>query len=305
MRITLKNHSEVAHVWASQSQSEGKSGNMFFDDDTIYSYGRHFKIAKFQTMPNGEKCVLFNADSYSNSTSKHQNYTHRAIPDNYTVFTIPDGLWPCFDSVMAWYLERIDNAFELSKRARTYALMNYHSAMRYIEKMELYAEYNNQPCKYELSDDQKAIKARAESQEETNAERTKIREAAAEQKRLEEIEELKTVCGGDVVEYWRKHGCLPQGYSAYQHLPQTVCRIVDGEVLTSMGARVPVEHVKRVLPVIIRCRKNKTEWKANGEQIRIGHYSFNKISSDGDIHVGCHYILWSEVEYIAKQLNVI
>lgn len=305
MRTVLSNHQEVCHVWASQTQSEGRASNMFFEGETIYSYGRHFKIAKFQIMPNGEKVVLFNADSYSISTSKHQTYTQRAIPNNYKVFTIPAALWACFDSVMAWYQDQIDDTFGLSKRAREYANMHYQSAIRIIAKMENYSYLHNKPLQYELSEDQQTIIARAKVQEQQSAERAEARAAAAEAKRLVEIEELKIACNGNVEEFWHKHGHLPAGYHNIHNYPDTLCRIVGTEVITSKGARVPVEHAKRVLPIILRCRRNNKGWKANGDTIRIGHYTFREITANGDITIGCHNIAWSEVEYIAKQLELI
>ena len=73
MRTSLKNHAEVAHFWANQVQEEGRAGNMFFEGDVIYSYGKHFPIATFTTTPSGQKVILFNAASYSISTSQHQS----------------------------------------------------------------------------------------------------------------------------------------------------------------------------------------------------------------------------------------
>ena len=80
IKRVFNNHAEVCHVWASRSQSEGRASRVFFEGDTIYSYGRHFKIAEFRKMPNGETVVLFDNSTYSSSTSQHQSYTRQAIP---------------------------------------------------------------------------------------------------------------------------------------------------------------------------------------------------------------------------------
>lgn len=60
---------ELAHVWARQSQAEGRTptNNFYFYRDTIYSYGSHFPIAKI--LPSG--VVLCTYRTYSNTTSKH------------------------------------------------------------------------------------------------------------------------------------------------------------------------------------------------------------------------------------------
>lgn len=65
---------EVPHVWAQQTQEEGKGSNIFFEGATIYSYGRHFPIATIE----GDD-VLFTLRSYSNTTAKHKSSTLSAV----------------------------------------------------------------------------------------------------------------------------------------------------------------------------------------------------------------------------------
>lgn len=70
------------HVWAQNSQSEGRrtDGRVFFDGPTLYSYGRHFALG--HVMPDG--ATLLNADSYSISTSQHQRQTKSAAREGRT-----------------------------------------------------------------------------------------------------------------------------------------------------------------------------------------------------------------------------
>ena len=44
-------NTEIVHVFAQQSQSEGRSGSMFFKDTKIYSYGYHYLLD--ETCENG------------------------------------------------------------------------------------------------------------------------------------------------------------------------------------------------------------------------------------------------------------
>lgn len=71
-------NSMVAHVWAQQSQSEGRSGNgnFYFRDSTIYSYGAHFPIARFSA---DKSVVWFTRRAYSVTTSMHIRYVENAI----------------------------------------------------------------------------------------------------------------------------------------------------------------------------------------------------------------------------------
>ena len=62
-------NSEVAHRFATGIGYRCTGINMFFEGDTIYSYGYHFPIAiKWKGY------LLFNDDRYSNSTARHQSY---------------------------------------------------------------------------------------------------------------------------------------------------------------------------------------------------------------------------------------
>lgn len=85
---TKFSNSELSHVWANQTQTHGKGSNMFFEHGTIYSYGYHFKLAQFVNNKEGEKCILINSSSYSNTTSKHQSLVWRAIPQNIPFFRV-------------------------------------------------------------------------------------------------------------------------------------------------------------------------------------------------------------------------
>lgn len=62
-------NSEVAHRFATGIGERCTGSNMFFEKDTIYSYGYHFPMA---IKWNGY--LLYNDDRYSVSTSTHQGY---------------------------------------------------------------------------------------------------------------------------------------------------------------------------------------------------------------------------------------
>lgn len=63
---------EVAHVWNSQSQDEGRNNNgqFYFVGSRLYSYGSHFLVGFI--MPDG--AVLMNDSSYSITTAKHKGH---------------------------------------------------------------------------------------------------------------------------------------------------------------------------------------------------------------------------------------
>ncbi len=73
-------NSELAHIYANQTQQSGRNsnGSFYFSGKTIYSYGRHFPIAKIVTNQQGQECMLFNFRSYSNTTAKQISIVRNA-----------------------------------------------------------------------------------------------------------------------------------------------------------------------------------------------------------------------------------
>jgi len=89
MKTVFQSNSELASVFASQKQSNGRSNSMFFEHGTAYSYGYHYIGAKFVTANNGEKICFVNSRYYSTTTSKHCSELRNAIPDGIKVFRVP------------------------------------------------------------------------------------------------------------------------------------------------------------------------------------------------------------------------
>lgn len=87
----MATHASVATRWVAGHDKQAKGYAMFFDGDTIYSYGYHFAIARFIDTPKGRVC-LFNSEGYSVSTAKHKTLVWRQLcrlrPDM-LVFEVP------------------------------------------------------------------------------------------------------------------------------------------------------------------------------------------------------------------------
>lgn len=116
MKKVFSSHREVAHIWAQQNKEEGRACNVFFKGTKIYSYGKHFVIANF-VKPN---VVLFNSENYSISTSKHQTYVLRAIPNNVRVFNVPDVDGYGHFRNIEFFLTSIRNSVYDAKRSLKY-----------------------------------------------------------------------------------------------------------------------------------------------------------------------------------------
>jgi hypothetical protein len=83
------------------------------------------------------------------------------------------------------------------------------------------------------------------------------------------------------------------------------CRVIGGELETSHGARVPLNHAARIFAFVRRVREAGQGWQGNPERpLRVGHYQLDRIELNGDFVAGCHRINWNETERLARELGL-
>ena len=88
----------IAHQWAHGVDKKYSRQNIFAENRTIFSYGRHFPMARFY----GPDVVLMTTHGYSVSTSRHLSYVRQAIPSRCKVFHV--------DKVSTSYGEALNKA---------------------------------------------------------------------------------------------------------------------------------------------------------------------------------------------------
>lgn len=285
MKTVFTDISEVAHLWASQAQTNARnSGNFYFNGLTIYSYGSHFPIAQIWDKDN--TIVFFTSRSYSNTTAKHKGVVHYAI-NHKKIFTLPDvdlnSKWDQdarHETNKNYYLNSIEALIKKQKKARKY---NY---MPEIENLlNEFREYINL---FKLAG--KLIKAEKELLtinvntlfEGCNF--TELRAKKEKQKTDKQIKEAKK---------WLFH------WSGGLHLKYKANKVylrynkLNDEIETSKGARVPARESKILFDRIQAGKDIK------GYQI--GYYTV--ISLNGVLKIGCHEIERDEIKRIAKLLN--
>lgn len=112
------NNTQVAQAFADR-KTTGHSQNMFISDDTIFSYGYHFPIARHTDKVYFDKpVVLFTTRGYSHTTSNHKNHVWSALyKAGYYILDVD-----CIaNDVEQWIndkTENIQNAEAKAKRAR-------------------------------------------------------------------------------------------------------------------------------------------------------------------------------------------
>ena len=86
-------NTDVAYLWADRAKQSASNSmhSLFFEGDTIYSYGYHFPIARHVENTQGERAVLFTTRRYSVTTEHHKSVVRAALqPWHYPLFMVPD-----------------------------------------------------------------------------------------------------------------------------------------------------------------------------------------------------------------------
>lgn len=283
MKRVFRNHDEVCHVWAQQTQSEGKAGNIFFEGKSIYSYGRHFEAARFVD----RETVLLNSYWYSVSTAQHLSLIRQAVRHK-QVFTVPS--MTDHRANVTYLIEQARDHFDKAKRARKRAewemgcgRATVETTRDYITKfrvsvpdshVELWQALHTDT--YLNSEVQAELLAKARAAQAAEREATK---QARIKREAEEAAQLAKWVAGEL---------------SYGRFSAMRLRVKDDEVQTTHGARVPVSEARKLY------RALKAGVNVEGQQV--GYYRVTRVT-DSELVIGCHNIPLSEVERIAPEVE--
>ena len=279
MRTVLKNHDEVAHYFANQIQSSGSASRMFFEGNTIFSYGHHFEIAKI--VKSG--VILFTENSYSSSTSGHKSIVRSAIPHHFKIFpaaTSKSGYGNytvTTDNIsnLTYYLQQAEELLNKAVRARVLAENYAQTAKHWLSIFTDYAKESDTIDNFKIPEKYLAY-VRAGLDAKKAAEKAKITD-------------------------WKKH--LKQwkahtGNYVSCSIPECkfdYLRIVGNEIETSKNVRLSIASA------LLLWRKLQQQESVKGEKIDDRWTVID--NSNQYLQVGCHKILHTEIQAMAKQLG--
>jgi hypothetical protein len=265
---------------------------MFFDGPSIYSYGRHFEIARIVDTPKHGAVVLFNTDTYSVSTAKHQRYTRHAV-SHYQLFEVPT--MEDHARNVADYLKRFESKREEAIKSRTRGEYLMTAAARLVSEAALYCEvFKRENITAELRSsvrklEKKRLAAGLFTPEEVAAVKSRIRAASEAQRKARQERERKEA---ERLEAWKRG----EGDRWFGGMYSAVyLRVKDDRVETSRGAQITAKTAEFL-------------WKgiARGMDVcglRLDNYTVN--SWDGKtLTVGCHRIPVEEMNRIAPELGL-
>ena len=272
------NNADVPHRWAQRAGGSGKGSNFFYDGDTIYSYGRHFPIAKHVDSPKGVHFIVFNPETYSITTSRHQSYTRRAIRSDVQVISADPR-----DTVTQWAEEltkSCEGAYKKFERART----NKPWYAARFESLQSQLQFLKE--QYDLDLVIPEIENMA-----ALLEQQKLRE--------EEQERAKAILAAADVDAWKRGTRSQCPHTSKIHL-----RVNGENIETSWGANVPLTVAPGLWTAVETCRTTKSVYLPI-TAFEVGHYKLNSIRENGDVVIGCHTIQYDELRRIAVQLNYV
>lgn len=287
--------SEVAHNWAHQKQSQFKkdttAGSLYYEGNTIYSYGRHFPIAVISEQDSN--IVYFTTRTYSNTTSKHLSVVRAAVNHKTVLYCEnPDQAARNIhtENIQAFEKEAkyISQSLPKSKKPEIYLNQIAHQRQlltQYAQHFDLNLESFALVYIYIESKDMQSKASEAEKIAMEKAEKARQKELA--KKHAKELKDFRAFKLNRI--YATKAG---SDYLRYNNESK--------RVETSQGIQIPTEIAKRFYKWV------KATIKAGGcggecEQ-KILSYTVSVVNADF-MSIGCHTIAITEADAIAKLLK--
>ncbi len=293
--------SEIAHIWARQSQEHGKAvANIFFEGPKIYSYGRHFCIANI-IKPG---VVLFTTQRYSVSTARHINMVDYACNHMRKIYCAnPDG---SLSNNLDGFQARISCELDILKNDRKRPATKDQAKLelsRIVSQVAEYLEVTGNKLSKKLHSEFLLYLEAAKSEQAAADLQTKLDKREKKKQREEDKKRAQILADGKTeLMKWRSgrksnfvrsysHLDLPVMLRATRNDEQNNSISPKDEIETSKGARVPYEQGRK-LYTLIKAGRDVRGYDLNG---------YTVISLNGVLKVGCHEIERTEIDRFAKK----
>lgn len=313
---TIFTNDQCVHVYAQQTQEEGKTGNgnIFFKDKVIYSYGYHFPMACFID----QNTIVINDDSYSISTSQHQGSLRSAVShvqnkiyvDTFMIKKVVDAVNYNNDFKLTKFdkdqieknaLNKVDDFIRSAAKRRAAHLLqeDLNNARRELETVfDVLKLFNRKPS---VKIQNKLNSLKNDSDNDELMEKTK--------EKLERIKQTIISSANEQLKKWRKGEINSISYK-YRDFVDTELKVFDDHILTSEGAQFPLEDAKRAFTIVRKAKERGAHYDrkcSNNEtpdSFKLGFYTIDKITSAGHVRAGCHFVKWPAIERVARELEI-
>lgn len=292
MRHNLANHQEVAHYWANKVQEEGAWASMFFERGTIFSYGRHFPIAKHYD----SGLILFTTRSYSVTTSGHMSQVRSSIPYGANIIYCHNPENPKDEENLTSAISDIEYNLKKAIKARQRKQEYLRDAeYTYNQLLELIKIFKIKGWKVPVYDFTEPENVTATISARWKKEEGKRKRQLTKQRKQDKLNMIELL---DDIKDWKKDktmSCYHMKHKRLLHQLPDFCRIKGDVVETTQSANAPLKEVKTALKLI------KAGKPVKG--MRLGHYTV--LSYDKEVlTIGCHRFAQSEIDYLMKELDI-
>lgn len=288
-----------AHRWAHGVQSYGATGNknLYFEGDTIFSYGSHYPIARKYT--NGKtgadlkRFVLFNSNGSTMTTEgKHKNAVRSALRGYLDYIAVPYPTEPLHSENESYLLNCIAACIEysLNSRVQYRSYMPDHLASC-ISDLNNYYGYTGQKKCFVLDDCTREIFNTLHNEK---RDRDAKKEEAKRAARIAKDAALYSEFGPSYWADWARHA-VEKSAPSHLELKHDYVRIkADGVTLeTQRRAEVPLEIVKSLVARVDAGLKIQG-LSAGGFRID----SEPSLDPEQIVKVGCHRISLVQVREV-------
>ena len=335
---TVVSNSMVAHLWAAQSQPEGRnsSGSFHFADSVLYSYAT--PVANILTAKGGVSIALLSRERYSPTTGKQLRYAWRAV-DHLEVFHAKHvgatgGRAPFagsdfhkdnvavmveeYHAGVARMLRRNTLPYtwdagtcetKESTRADVLKGLRYTSGkialycqlfkVRRVGSIDTAADADRLMARYTVIAARLADPKLEEKRAKARAQREERARVKAEREQAILVERLQS----DIAN-WRAGAFIRHG-NLYR-VPVMLRLSADGKrAETSHGAEVSRADAEKFLALRAKFLRNGTTYERSDSAtpaVAVGAFTLHSIRADGSVQIGCHNISSEEIERLETVL---
>ena len=311
--MTIQRHvypaDQVIHLWANQTQDNARNGsNVSFEGKLLYSYST--VIAQIEDDADGNRWTFLSDPNLTPTTGKHVRASRQATRHHNQFYTPAfANHWQSYSRTPAAMIQAaidqaaadLQDAFAPRKRATTRADIIAKYDRRRADIAAVLEAFNLPPADMPTIDPATAARYTAEAAEASRKAATlkSTRLAKLQVEDLEAYTEWLTTGAGHYPASYKRHGA-----------DQITIR--NGEILTSQGARCPLDHAIRALRFWQGRVRGKTStcaviaadpYQTNGHKIPLGYFTLDSISADGTVKAGCHTFTAAEISRFISQWN--
>jgi hypothetical protein len=318
VKHVFSNMSEVAHIFAHEIGRDVRCRNGFIENGVIYSFGRHFPIAKRYIDDKGKATIFFTLDSYSSTTSKHISDVWRATQHLEKLYMpkVPSYSTPNHDVNIVIWRRNIEECLSKAASARENKAWYVQDARKNVEQLESYIKF----FKIKLDKETKAVVTKAKSdkwEQEVEEYKKKKAERLVDPKLSEKQEKARIARekrelrdNAEQIEKWRNFEAYKpyvqkkrRRYGSNSSQPDLLRYNAEKErIETSQSVQIPIELAYRFYRYIKVVLERGSCIGTETCKYEIAGYTVQEITPQ-HIRVGCHRITQTEIELMAIKMN--